>query len=122
MKAFLAAFTLLAIAIPRAGIAQGAGSSSLKAGAAKVDVTPAVSELPKNYEGIFDHLYSRAIVLQSGASTAALITVDAGAVPDPIWRNVTEQVEKELGIPAKNVLLTATHTHSAPQQPAASYA
>src|SRR5690242_21547303 len=111
MKAFLAAFTLLAIAIPRAGIAQGAGSSSLKAGAAKVDVTPAPSELPKNYEGIFDHLYSRAIVLESGSASAALITVDAGAIPEPIWQSVTQQVEKELGIPASHVLLTRSEEH-----------
>src|SRR5437868_15357051 len=115
---FTVVLTIFATGIPHGLGAQPLERSALRAGAAKVDVTPALSELPRNYEGIFDHLYSRAIVLESGASTAALITVDAGAVPDPIWRSVTEQVEKEVGIPAKNVLLTATHTHSAPQQPA----
>src|SRR5579859_2904801 len=123
MRSFVSvSYAILAIGIWQGAAAQAPQSASLKAGAAKVDVTPAVSELPKNYEGIFDHLYSRAIVLESGASTEALITVDAGAVPDPIWRSVTEQVEKELGIPAKNVLLTATHTHSAPMQPTPNYA
>ena len=123
MRACLAVLiAILTVGIPRAVVAQVPGNAPLKAGAAKVDVTPALSELPKNYEGIFDHLYSRAIVLESGARTAALITVDAGAVPDPIWRAVTGQVEKELGIPAKNVLLTATHTHSVPMQPTPNYA
>ena len=123
MRAFLGVFiAMLTVGIPQVVVAQAPGSASLRAGAAKVDVTPAAGELPKNYEGIFDHLYSRAIVLESGASTAALITVDAGAVPDPIWRSVTQQVEKELGIPARNVLLTATHTHSAPMQPTPNYA
>src|SRR5579872_1298295 len=101
MRAFFGAF----IAILTVGIPQGAVAQTFRAGAAKVDVTPAATALPKNYEGIFDHLYSRAIVLESGASTAALITVDAGAMPDPVWRSVTGQVEKDLGIPAKNVLL-----------------
>ena len=96
-------------------------AQSLKAGAAKVDVTPAPSELPKNYEGIFDHLYSRAIVLESGSASAALISVDAGAIPDPVWRGVTEQLAKELGIPTTNVLMTATHTHSAPGQQGTAY-
>ena len=70
---------------------------------------------------MLDHLYSRAIVLDNGTVSAALITVDAGSIPEQIWQNVTRQVEAELGIPAKNVLLTATHTHSAPAQQAAQY-
>ena len=112
------------LAILTIGMPHGAAGQALvlKAGAAKVDVTPAASELPKNYESIFDHLYSRAIVVDNGVTSAALITVDAGAVPDQIWQSVTRQVEKDLGIPAANVLLTATHTHSAPQQPAPDYA
>jgi hypothetical protein len=87
-----------------------------------VDITPAQSELPKNYEGIHDHIHSRALVIDNGGSTAALITVDAGSVPDPIWQAVTKQLESELGIPTKNVMLTATHTHSVPGQAAGPYA
>ncbi len=84
-------------------------------------MTPSPSELPKTYDGILDHLYSRAIVLESGNARAALITVDAGAVPDAVWKGVSEQVEKDLGIPARNVLLTATHTHSVPGQTGPDY-
>ena len=40
------------------------------------------------------------------------------ASPNRIWQNVTKQVESELGIPSKNVLITATHTHSASAPPA----
>lgn len=122
MRSFFAAsFAALAIGNLHGATAQ---VRQLKAGAAKVDVTPAPSELPKNYEGIFDHLYSRAIVLESGSASAsaALITVDAGAIPEPIWQSVTQQVEKEFGIPANHVLLTATHTHSAPMQQGPGYA
>ncbi len=103
------------VAIPRIGL------PALRAGAAKVDVTPSAGELPKTYDGILDHLYSRAIVLENGNARAALITVDAGAVPDAVWKGVSEQVEKDLGIPARNVLLTATHTHSVPGQTGPDY-
>ena len=96
--------------------APGMGLAALKAGAAKVDVTPAASDLPKTYDGILDHLYSRAIVLDNGSARAALISVDAGAIPDAIWKGVSEQVEKDLGIPPQNLLITATHTHSVPGQ------
>ena len=105
---------LLASFVPRPTAAQRAGSvPSLRAGAAKVDITPSPGERPKNSQGVLDQLYARAIVLENGVSTAALITIDAGAVPDALWQAVTRQIEQELKIPAASVLLTATHTHSA---------
>jgi hypothetical protein len=113
---------LLAAVVPRQAAAQRAERLSLRAGAAKVDITPSPGELPKNSRGILDRLYARAIVLDNGTSTAALITIDAGAVPDPLWQTVTGQIEKELKIPAANILLTATHTHSAGAQRGPDYA
>ena len=98
-----------------------AQNTALRVGAAKVDVTPAENALPKNYEGILDHIYSRAIVIDNGSATAALITVDAGGVQDSVWQAVCKQLESDLGIPTKNVLLTATHSHSVPGQPAGPY-
>jgi hypothetical protein len=115
--AAIASLTALVAAV--APFEAKAQKPALKAGAARVDVTPAEGELPRNYEGILDRLYSRAIVLDNGLTMAALITVDAGSVPDSIWRGVSRLVETELGIPAKNLLFAATHTHSAPGQLAA---
>jgi hypothetical protein len=104
---------MLLLATPAATFAQ---DTVLRVGAAKVDVTPAADALPDSYEGILDRLHSRAIVIDDGRTRAALISVDAGAVPDAIWQEVTRRLEIELAIPADNVLLTATHTHSAPGQ------
>jgi hypothetical protein len=98
-----------------------AQNTAFRVGAAKVDLTPAANALPQNYEGILDHIYSRAIVIDNGSATAALITVDAGGVPDAIWQAVSKQLDSELGIPVKNVLLTATHSHSVPGQQAGPY-
>src|SRR4051812_43529747 len=94
MRAWIfAALVLFAAALPRESFAQLA---TLQAGAAKVDVTPAENALPRNYEGILDHLYSRAVVIESGSTSAALVSLDAGGVPEQIWQNVTQQVEREL--------------------------
>ena len=99
-------------AVPRHGTAQIADAAAvLRVGAARVDVTPA--QLPRNYLGVLDRLHARAIVLDNGAATAALISVDAGGVSDATWQAVTSQLETGFRIPPKNVLLTATHTHSA---------
>ena len=56
----------LTLAISNAALAQ----PTLRAGAAKVDVTPTAGELPKNNLGILDHLYARAIVLENGTMGA----------------------------------------------------
>jgi len=112
----------LAILIIILAAAQSVRASPLRVGAAKVDVTPVDSALPKTYLGVLDRLYARAIVLDNGAARAALVTVDAGGLSDAIWQAVTRQVETELKIPSANVLLTATHTHSVPGPPAADYA
>jgi neutral ceramidase len=109
---------IIVSAAPGAGHAQHAG---IRVGAAKVDVTPSAKALPPSYEGILDHLYSRAIVVDDGVSAAALISVDAGGIPNPIWNEVAERLERDLGIPPANVLLTATHTHSAPRQDLGQY-
>ena len=113
---------VLTLCAPHDVEAQAPAASPLRVGAAKVDVTPAEGELPKNSFGVLDRLYARAIVLESGPATAALVTVDAGAIPDAIWQAVTQQVETDLAIPSANVLLTATHTHSAGGQRGPDYA
>ena len=85
----------LVLAVSNPAVAQ----TTLRVGAAKVDVTPAAGELPKNNLGILDRLYARTIVLENGATSAALITLDAGAIPDALWQTVSTQIQKELGIP-----------------------
>jgi len=103
----------MVLAVGVVGAAAQDTAGGLRVGAAKVDVTPSADQLPQNGFGVLDHLYARAIVLESGESRAAMITLDAGSVPTPTWQSVTERLEGELGIPTANVLLTATHTHSA---------
>lgn len=97
-----------------AGIAQNKQAMPIKVGAAKISITPTQEALPKNYLGINDSIFSRAIVIDNGKTSAALISVEVGMLRDNNWSSVTKQIEKELGIPAKNILLTATHTHSVP--------
>jgi hypothetical protein len=79
-------------------------------GCRQVDITPSAGELPKTVHGILDRLYARAIVLDTGTAAAALVTVDAGAIPDALWLTVSAQIDKELAIPATHLLLTASTT------------
>ena len=116
----IAILTILIALIP-CGVFSQTAADPYQAGAAKVDVTPLETELPKGIEGILDRLYSRAIVVDNGITRAALITVDTGAIPEQLWKNLSQRIEKELGIPVPNVLLTATHTHSGTMRPGRGY-
>ena len=118
----LVVIVLVALVSPRTEAQTTRAISPLRVGAAKVDVTPSENELPKNGYGVLDRLYARAIVLDNGAATAALVTVDAGGIAEPLWQAVSQSIAKDLGIPATHVLLTATHTHSAGGQRGADYA
>ena len=59
-------------------LAQGNNEAILKAGAAKVDITPEQNELPERFLGIYDRIYSRTIVVTNGKNTVALVSLDIG--------------------------------------------
>jgi hypothetical protein len=96
--------------VPYCALAQTA-ASPFRVGAAKIDITP--TQLPKNSEGILDHIYARAIVIDNGATRAAMFSADVGMLGEQVWRNLSQRIEKELGIPAQNLIMNPTHTHSA---------
>jgi neutral ceramidase len=107
-RALVLAILLVGAPLPR--FAQAA----MSVGAARVDITPAANALPKGYEGVNDSIFVRAIVIDDGKSRAALVTVDAGAIPTDTWSQVSRRAAAELRIPVEHLLLTATHTHSVP--------
>ena len=85
--------------------------AQIKVGAAKLNITPSIDELGPNSLGIHDSIYCRAIVIDNGKTGAVLVTV-AGNQHELSWKASTERIEKELGIPAENVVLSSTHSHS----------
>jgi hypothetical protein len=100
-----------------------AAEARLQAGAAKVDITPAPdAALPMSgyadrkhgFEGIHDHIYARAIVLNDGVNTAALVTWELIGVPDAVYDEVSKRVSNEVAIHPPYLLLAAVHDHSAP--------
>ena len=91
------------IAMIPCGIFAQDPASSFRVGAAKVDITP--NQLPKRIEGILDHIYARAIVIDNGTTRAALVSVDTGMLGEQVWRTVSQRIEKELGIPAQNLIM-----------------
>jgi neutral ceramidase len=85
--------------------------TGMKVGAAKVDITPKPENLPADIKSIQDNMYIRAVVIDNGVTKAALISIDAGVREDG-WLKYTQQIEKEFGIPALNIFISPSHSHS----------
>ncbi|MFO0821564.1 MAG: hypothetical protein U0792_00225 [Gemmataceae bacterium] len=117
MMRFLVCIALLATSSPV--IAQG--TPTLKAGAFAQDVTP--EKFPISVNGGFadrqatkanDTLHARCLVLDDGKTKLALVVVDSCMLPRDLLDTAKASAEKKTGIPAGNILISATHTHTAP--------
>src|SRR5437868_3166026 len=95
--------------------------TSLRAGAAQVAITPPVGAPMAGYyhsraaEGVLDDLYAKALVLDDGSSKVALVTLDLISTTFSLTREARALIEKSAGIPAANVMISATHAHTGPE-------
>lgn len=64
--------------------------------------------------GVHDRLYSRTLMLSDGETDVAIIVNDLLGVSAETLGRVRSAVGNELGLKEENVIVTATHTHSAP--------
>jgi neutral ceramidase len=99
---------------------QFAVSSNLKVGVAKVDITPPDAATTKivghvrQVSGIRDPLRAGVLVLDDGETKAAIVTLDTIGAWEDMVRDARARIEKETGIPAANILVSASHNHSGP--------
>ena len=106
-----------------AAAAASACAQELLAGTAQVVLTPPTGTPmagyyhPRASTGVHDDLHAKAIVLRQGKTTFALIACDLIHVPEPVVEASRRLIESETGIPARNVMISATHAHTGPVIP-----
>ena len=98
--------------------------STLKAGAARMVITPPIGVPLSGYfaaEGrketardVHDDLYARALVLNDGDRTIAVVTTDLIGLGVEELAAVREIVQRDAGIAPEHLVLACTHTHSGP--------
>ena len=90
-------------------------------GAFAVDITPVT--FPVIVNGSFeertadravDRLFARAFVLADGATRVAIVVVDSCMLPRELLDDAKGRASALTGIPVEHLLISATHTHSAP--------
>ncbi len=95
-------------------------AEGLQAGTGKVDISPppgiplagyGARNIPvKKYnQGVHDHIYARALILDDGQTRVGLVLADALLILDEIR---LEMIEKVQDLDLDLLILSATHTHS----------
>ena len=95
--------------------------SPLKAGSAQVEITPKDSQFLLGYPhverystGVHDKLWASALYLSDGTGQAVFVANDIIFVAKRNVLQARERIAAQTGIPASNIMITASHTHSGP--------
>ena len=109
---------LLVTLLASAPVLQAAQAGALRVGVAKVDITPkeltGIIGIPNRpFQGVHDRIHARALVVNDGTTTAAIVAVDLVEYGDT--SALRARIARELAIPADNIMVAASHNHSAPR-------
>lgn len=98
-----------------------ARAAEFQAGAAVTDVTPPTlpvlvngSMLGRSVDTINTRVHARAIALSDGKEQVAIVVVDSCMIGRQLLDESKELAQERLGIPKDRILISATHSHSAP--------
>lgn len=105
----LAILVALFFAFERPALAQGA--SRFRVGAARADITPPPAAL-RSGDSIRDMLNVRSVYVENGATCAVLVGVDHVGLADAVTEKAIKSASQDVGCPAANFIISATHTHS----------
>jgi neutral ceramidase len=93
----------------------------VKVGVAQVEITPVpglqlagFAVRPQPSVAILDPLWIRALYLEWRSERFLWLHADLLALKQSLVDRLRSEIEKELGIPRRSILLSTTHTHSAP--------
>lgn len=101
-------------------IAQGQ-PVALKVGFGERDITPEVTVKDwvngKEYGKVNDPIYTRAIVIGDGVTKSVIVSLDLTDAGESLTDEIRQSISKALKIPYGNVMVSASHNHSAPWSP-----
>lgn len=117
----LAGIVLALVCATSQGQDAAVAQEGLLAGAYAQDVTP--PQFPISVNGnMSDHfaksaadpLHARCLVLENQGTSLAIVIVDSCMIPRELMDSAKTRASYRTGIPASNILIAATHCHSAP--------
>ena len=112
--------TWICLVLASAAVSAEPATQTYSVGVAKIDITPAYAVRLSGFgfrrtesEGVTQRIWAKALVLDDG-EPAVLLTVDNLGVPPYLVEEVASRLTHKAGIRRERVVVTATHTHTAP--------
>jgi neutral ceramidase len=65
-------------------------------------------------QGVHDEMLARALVLDDGATSAAIVTMDVLYLTSSRANHIRQLIADQVPVPAGNILLNCSHTHTTP--------
>jgi hypothetical protein len=100
---------------------KAAGGAELKAGVARVDLTPPLElnaplggygeRMNRPAQGVHDRIYAKALVLAEGQKKFVLVTVDIVGLPAPVKPELVRRLS-ETGLTKDQLMLLPSHSHT----------
>ena len=90
------------------------------AGAATSNITPPLGAslnggmTDRKATHVHDELHARCLVLDDGTTKLAIAVCDSCMIPRELMDAAKQLIQRRADIPADHVLISATHTHTAP--------
>lgn len=126
MKKILSIILVLVMVLGLAACASSNSASEtpvgLQAGFGRTDISPLTPIGMGGYGdkdtrlsgAILDNIYATCVAIRNADTTFLVLTVDVIAASDVNANALRSAIESETGVPADNIYVGATHTHSAP--------
>jgi len=97
-------------------------STKLRAGSSSQDISPqkgvslaGYPHHPRPNRGVHDPLYASCLYLSDGQTQLAIVTLDIIGLSKTYVHIIRERVCRANGIPEKNIMISCSHSHSAPR-------
>ena len=98
------------------------GAAGMRAGVARVDITPRGPIWMSGYasrnhpsEGVRQNLWARALVIEAApGGRVAIVTTDLVGLPAEVTTEVAARARRQFGIERARLLLNSSHTHTGP--------
>jgi len=122
MRKTAGGIVLMCCLLPALLVATGGSGQVIKAGVARVDITPPIpmwltgyASREKPATGVLQPIYAKALVLeQDRENRIIIVTMDLLGISHAIVEDVFRQVSAKYGIRRSQLLLNSSHTHSGP--------
>jgi neutral ceramidase len=87
--------------------------AQLRAGAARIEITPPREDLVAPFASVADPIFVRVLAIESGGKQVIVVIADVPTIAADVRAEMTAGIAKATGVPPALIVIGTTHTHNA---------